>query len=138
LRFAPHSFTPEQKQKIVNCCRDLIKFIEDDPDILKRIVTGDESWCFQYDPEKKRQNMEWRSARLSSSEKILLQKSRVKTMVIVVFDIRGIIHKECIPQGTTVNSHCYLGVMQRLYEHMRRVRRDLFETDSWVLFHNAP
>jgi hypothetical protein len=33
LCFMPHSLTPEQKQKIMNCCHDLIKFVEDDPDI---------------------------------------------------------------------------------------------------------
>ena len=27
---------------------------------LKAIVTGDETWCFQYDPETKIQNDEWR------------------------------------------------------------------------------
>jgi hypothetical protein len=85
---------------------------------LKRIVTGDESCCFQYDPETKRESMVWRSARLSSSKKIRLQKSRVKTTLIVFFDIGGMIHKEFVPQGTTVNSHYYLGVMQRLYERM--------------------
>jgi hypothetical protein len=33
LCFVPHSLTPQQKQKIMNCCHDLIKFVEDDPDI---------------------------------------------------------------------------------------------------------
>jgi hypothetical protein len=31
-------------------------------------------------------------------------------MLIVFFDIRGIIHTEFVPQGTTVNSHYYQGV----------------------------
>jgi hypothetical protein len=39
--------------------------------------------------------------------RIRLQKSGVKTMLIVFFDIRGIIHTEFVPQGTTVNSHYY-------------------------------
>ncbi|GFU78826.1 HTH_48 domain-containing protein [Trichonephila clavipes] len=34
---------------------------ENDPNILKSIVTGDESWCFQYDPESKRQIVEMKS-----------------------------------------------------------------------------
>jgi hypothetical protein len=76
--------------------------------------------------------MEWRSTNSPGQKKIRLQKSGLKTMLIV-FDIRGIIHKECIPQGTTVDSHCYLGVMQRLHERMRRVTRDVFDTGSWQL-----
>jgi hypothetical protein len=74
--------------------------------------------------------MEWRSTNSPGQKKIRLQKSGLKTMLIVVFDIRRTIHKEFVPQGTTVNSHCYLGVMQRLYERMHRVRRDVFETNS--------
>jgi hypothetical protein len=30
---------------------------------------------------------------------------------------QGIIHKEFVPQGTTVNSHYYLGVKQRVWAH---------------------
>jgi hypothetical protein len=100
----------KKKKKTINCVHDFVKFVEDNPDILMRIVTDDKSWCFQYDPEKKRKSMEWwRSARASSSKKIRLQKSRVRTMLIVFFDIRGTIHKEFVPQGTTVNRHCDLG-----------------------------
>jgi hypothetical protein len=67
-RFVPHSLTPEQKQKRINCCRDFIKFVEDDADILKRIVTDDNSLCFEYDPETRRQGMEWRSTNRRTNE----------------------------------------------------------------------
>jgi hypothetical protein len=30
--------------------------IHDETNVLKRIVTGDESWSFMYDPETKRQS----------------------------------------------------------------------------------
>ncbi|KAG5321397.1 MOS1T transposase, partial [Pseudoatta argentina] len=33
---------------------------DSDPNFLDKIITGDESWCFQYDPSTKRQSMEWR------------------------------------------------------------------------------
>jgi histone-lysine N-methyltransferase SETMAR len=117
----PHSLTPEQKQKRINCCCGFIKFVEDDADILKRIVTDDESLCFQYNPETKRQNMEWRSTNSPGQKKIRLQKSGLKTMLIVFFDIRGIIHKECIPQGTTVVSHA-TSARAHVSSDTRRVR----------------
>jgi hypothetical protein len=83
--------------------------------------------------------MVWRSTNSPREKKVQLQKSGVKMMLIVFFDIRGIIHKEFVPQGATDNSHCYMGVMQRLYERMRRVRRDLFDANSWQLLRdNAP
>jgi hypothetical protein len=49
-RFVPHSFTPEQKDRRIAAGRDLIAIADSDPDFFKKIVTGDETWCFAYDP----------------------------------------------------------------------------------------
>jgi hypothetical protein len=53
--------------------------------------------------------------------------SRVKKMLIF-FDAAGIIHREMVPQGTTVNTQYYLLVMERLYGRMGHVRNEQFET----------
>jgi len=55
-RFVPHSLTPEQKDRRTAACRDLIATADSDPDYFKKIVTGDETWCFVYDPTIKRQS----------------------------------------------------------------------------------
>ena len=39
-------------------CEDMLEKIKDDPDILRQIITGDETWVFQYDPETKRQSIQ--------------------------------------------------------------------------------
>ncbi|XP_061622848.1 protein GVQW3-like [Phyllopteryx taeniolatus] len=44
----------EQKARRVSVCRDLLEKIQDEPEFLGRIVTGYETWLFQYDPETKR------------------------------------------------------------------------------------
>jgi hypothetical protein len=36
-------------------CRDLQGKLKDDPQFLTKDVTGDDSWCFGYDPESKQQ-----------------------------------------------------------------------------------
>ncbi|UYV70487.1 hypothetical protein LAZ67_7003294 [Cordylochernes scorpioides] len=38
--------------------RDIISAYENNSNFLKSIVTGDETWCFQYDPKTKRQSAE--------------------------------------------------------------------------------
>jgi len=58
-RFIPHSLTPEQKDRRTAACRDLIATADSDPDFFKKIVTGDETWCFAYDPTIKRQTAAW-------------------------------------------------------------------------------
>ena len=45
----------DQKQQRVTVCQDIIERLEDDPDLLGRVNTGDESWIFEYDPETRRQ-----------------------------------------------------------------------------------
>lgn len=40
--------------------RAMTTIIWSDPDLFSRVITGDESWIFQYDPVKtKRQSKEW-------------------------------------------------------------------------------
>jgi len=57
--FVPHSLTPEQKDRRISACRDLIAAADSDPDFFKKIVTGDGTWCFAYYPTAKRQSAAW-------------------------------------------------------------------------------
>ena len=58
-RFVPHSLTPEQKERRIAACRDLIATADSDPDFFKKIVTGNKTWCFTYDPTTKCQSAAW-------------------------------------------------------------------------------
>ncbi|GFS58033.1 HTH_48 domain-containing protein [Nephila pilipes] len=60
-RFVPHTLTTEQKEHRIASSEDLIAAADEDPNFLKTIVTGDESWCLEYDPQTKRQSSEWTS-----------------------------------------------------------------------------
>jgi hypothetical protein len=42
-------------------------------------------------------------------------KIRVKTLLTVFFDSKGITHKEFLPESQRVNSDYYLGVLDRLW-----------------------
>jgi hypothetical protein len=87
-RSVPHSLSVEQREHWVECCCSFIKFADQDHDMLQRIVTGDESWCFQYNPKMKRHSMERRGMNFSQQKKVRLHKLRVKTMLIVFSIIR--------------------------------------------------
>ncbi|GFG29051.1 hypothetical protein Cfor_02081 [Coptotermes formosanus] len=69
----------------VECCRSFIEFVGEGSDVLQRIVTGDENWCFQFYPETKRRSFEWRGTNSPLQKKVRLQKSRVKTVLIGFF-----------------------------------------------------
>ena len=88
---------------------------------------------FDYDPETKWQSEEWHM-KSSCLKKARMSRSRVKTMIIVFFDSRGIVHKEFVPSGQTVNNTFYKDVLERLQKRVQRVRSDI--ADDWVLQHN--
>jgi hypothetical protein len=51
--------TQEEKRRRVACCQDLIEN-EEGSNFLQRVITGDESWIYEYDLETKRQREEWK------------------------------------------------------------------------------
>jgi histone-lysine N-methyltransferase SETMAR len=98
-----------------------------------------ETWCYQYDPEAKRQFMEWRMKNSPRPKKPRMSKSKIKTMLICLFDIRGTIHFESVPKGTTVTQIFYVEVLKRLTDAMRHKRGKLWRDRSLILHHdNAP
>ena len=103
---------------------------------LNNIITGDETWCFAYDPETKRQISEWAGETSPRTKKLKFQRSRIKTMLIIFFDCQGEVHKEFVPEGKTVNAKCYKGVMDRLLKRIQRVRPAAFCSRDFFLLHD--
>ncbi|UYV73952.1 hypothetical protein LAZ67_11001570 [Cordylochernes scorpioides] len=138
-KFVPHVLTGEQKSLRIAHCRDIISAYENDSNFLKSIVTGDETWCFQYEPKTKRQSAEWKSKNSPQAKRTRKVPSKIKTMLITFFDSRGIIHKEFVPAGQTITGEYYLNVLKRLIARIRRIRPEYRNEDSWCLLHdNAP
>jgi len=66
-----------------------------------------------------------------------MSKFKVKTMLIVFFDIKDIVHHEFVPPGQIVNAKSYVEVLKRLKRRVNRVRQDI--AADWKWHHdNAP
>jgi len=103
-----------------------------------RVVTCYETWCFQYDPERKRQSMQWKTQNSPRPKKTLMSRSQVKTMLVCFFDHKGDGSLRIHSQGQTVNQQCYLEMPTRLRVSVRRKRSGLWP-DKWIIHHdNAP
>ena len=46
------------------------------------------------------------------------EKSKIKSMLIYFYDSKGIIHKEFVPTGQTVDAVFYVGVLKRMVSHI--------------------
>jgi len=131
--------TPEQKEHQVNCCADTLENIENDTDFFQNVIACDKTWIFQYDPETKQQSMQWKSPQSPRKKKARMSKSKFKAMVIIFFDIQGVIYNDWVPEGQTVNQVYYKNVLTTLRERVRRRRPDTWKNASRILHHdNAP
>jgi len=129
--------TPEQKEIRMNICADILQNTENNPNFLENVITCDESWVFQYDPESKRQSMHWKRPSSPKQKKAWQSKSEFKAMMIVYFDIRGTVHMDWVPEGQTVNQVYCKEVLTDLRERVRRP--EMWKNGSWVLHQdNAP
>ena len=63
-------------------------------------------------------------------------KSKVKVMLIVFFNIQGIVHFEFLPQGQTVNQTVYKEILRHFVRSVRDKRWSLWEANAWALHHN--
>ena len=52
-KFVPRLLTEDQRQSRLAVCQDLKRELQNDPNFLSRVITGDESSCYGYDPESK-------------------------------------------------------------------------------------
>lgn len=136
-KLVPKVLTDDQKQRRMAVAQEMLELLRAKPNFLDKVVTGDETWVFEYDPESKRQSSEWHTANSPKPKKARMSKSRVKSMLITFFDAKGVIFKEFVPDGQTVNGQYYADVIRRLKDRVHRVRPE--KKDDWVLHHdNAP
>jgi histone-lysine N-methyltransferase SETMAR len=104
-KFVPRLLSQEQKELRLSISFELLDRANSDSGFLRSLITGEESWVYGYEPETKMQSSHWKSNQ---------SKSNVKVVLIVFFDIEGIVRAEFMPRGTTVNSEYYKGLLERL------------------------
>jgi len=110
-----------------------------DKHFLNKIITGDATWCYAYSPETKRQSSEWVGETSPLPKKLKFPRSRIKTMLIILFDSQSVVHKELVQEGKTVNAEFYKGVMDLLLTCIQRVHPAAFCSRDFFLLHdNAP
>ncbi|UYV82490.1 hypothetical protein LAZ67_21002496 [Cordylochernes scorpioides] len=138
-KFVPKLLNCDQKQHRMNIANEMLDSVRDDPNLLQRVITGDEAWVYGYDEETKAQSSQWKLPHEPRPKKARHVRSNVKVLLTVFFDCRGVVHPEFSPQGRTVNKEYYLQVMRNLREAIRQKRPDLWKNKNWLLHHdNVP
>jgi len=84
--------TNEQKKNRRNMCLELLERIENDKIFFKHVITGDETRIFEYDPDTKRQILDWHTRISPRPKKARMSKSKIKIMLICFLDSQGVVH----------------------------------------------
>jgi hypothetical protein len=120
-KFVPLLLGEDQKQNRVDVSKEFVDCANTDEHFLKNIVTGDGTWVYGCIVETKAQSLQWVSKMSPRPKKKARQvRSDVKVMLTVLFDCEGVIHHEFLRRSQMVNKECYLKVMKRLREAVRR------------------
>jgi len=78
-------------------------------------------------------------AHFTKTKKSKTSEVKCENDALFFFDVRGIVHREFIPPGQTVNQEFYLEVLRRMRENVQRKHQELWRSGEWFLHQdNAP
>lgn len=108
-RWIPHNLTPAEKEQRVKWCKKTMKrFNRGASNDVCLIVTGDESWIYAFDPEKKEQSRQWVFENEANPTKVQRARSVNKKMIASFFSIDGHVATIALEDRKTVNSEWYI------------------------------
>ena len=138
-RWVPKMLTPDMKATRVNTSSVLLSRYNVNPEnFLSRVVTGDETWVYYYDPPSKFESMEWKHAGSPRTKKFKVSRTTKKVMATVFWDTDGVIHIDYLPRGTTMNGQYYADLLVRLRESIKEKRRGKIRRGVLLQQDNAP
>ena len=137
-RWVPRQLTDDNKETRFNICAELFERYDHEGDgFLHRIVTGDETWIHQFEPESKRQSMQWRHVISPPPRKFKAVPSMKKIMATVFWDASGVLLVDILPDGQTINADRYIETLKKLKRAIRRKRPALSDDQVLLLHDNA-
>ncbi len=138
-RWVPRTLTLLQKADRVDASKDLLAVYESDPaDFCARLVTGDETWIHQWDPESRLETREWTNRNAPPPIMVRTQPSAAKIMTTIFWNSSGVLLIDYLPHHTTINGQYYAALMDRLRESIKEKRRGKLRKGILLLHDNAP
>ena len=75
-RWVPRLLTDEQKARRVECSMEFVNRYEKEGDqFLNNIITMDETWIWEYDPETKAESSVWKTPRSPPPKEAIVSRS---------------------------------------------------------------
>ena len=119
-RWVPHSLTDGQKVTRVEwCCEMILRFTNGNSEI----ITGDETWIYQYDPETKHQSSVWVFPNDDRPVKVKRANSVGKKLVLTFFAAGDHVATISLEHQRTVTAQWYTTVaLPQVFQKLREKR----------------
>lgn len=139
-RWVPHLLTDEQKQCRVQLASEIVKkYDKCDPRRLDEVVTGDETWIYNFEPETKSKNKVWIA---SDGERPIIarrQKTSNRILYAIFFDSTGPVLQIPVPKGRSVTGKFYKeNILTPLVDFYQKRRPHTGIRGLKLLHDNAP
>lgn len=123
-RWVPRMLTAQQKAARVDWCHFMIeKFNNGASRAVENIITGDETWVYQYEPERKQQSQVWMFEGDELPVKSRRTRSAGKRMALTFFSMRGQESTSVLENRRTVNAEWYCNIgLSDLFRQVREKR----------------
>ena len=132
-RWVPRNLNMQDRQQRVESSQELLEVYND-----TRLVTGDETWLHHWDPDTKKESMQWKHPGSPPPKKFRTQPSASKIMATVFGDSKGIILIDYKPAGTSITGEYYANVIKQLRVAIKENRRGKLAAGVLLLHDNAP
>jgi len=118
-RWVPQSIITEHRCQRKAISSELLEHFDAEGEtFLYRIITGDETWAHHYEPETKRQSMEWHHPQSPRKEKFKTTPSAGKSMTTIFWDTDRVILVDVMARAETINSDMYIKILQKLRQRL--------------------
>ena len=130
--WVPRLLTADQKKERADCCKHLLRVEANDDLFFEKIVTMDETWIYQFDPEPKNAPMQWKRPSSPPPKKTKVTQSSGKVMLSCIWDCEG------MEKEKTITEEYYSRLLKRLRSELVRRRRGKLRNGVLLLHDNAP
>ena len=134
-RWVQHMLSDEMKAERVHISQELLEHFEKEgEDFLKKSITGDETWVHHYDPENKRQSMEYRHKESPQPKKIQNRCLSWKGHIDSLWNSERVFLADFLEKGTRIKSQRYIETLTAL---KRRIERIGIRNETFLQHDNA-
>ena len=91
-KFVPKLLNSYQKTRRMTIAQEMLNDVNYDPNLFKKVITGDESLVYGYDVETKAQSSQWKHTESPRPKKARQVRSNVKVLLTVFFDHHDVVH----------------------------------------------